>query len=72
MVWRSMLASDSGEMDRARFLLILGVSLGLEKRDTEDNTGGGGGTHDLNEHQNSAGEPNHCSREQNTSPKDHQ
>lgn len=42
MVWRSMLASDSGEMDRARFLLILGVSLGLEKRDTEDNTGGGG------------------------------
>lgn len=31
-----MLASDSGEMDRARFLLSLGVSLGLEKRDTAD------------------------------------
>lgn len=31
-----MLASDSGEMDRALFLLSLGVSLGLEKRDTAD------------------------------------
>lgn len=31
-----MLASDSGEMDRARFLLSLGVSLGLENRDTVD------------------------------------
>lgn len=34
MVWRSMLASDSGEMDRALFLLSLGVILGLENRDT--------------------------------------
>jgi len=34
MVCRSMLASDSGEMDSALFLLSLGVSLGLEKRDT--------------------------------------
>lgn len=34
MVWRSMLASDSGEMDSALFLLSLGVSLGLENRDT--------------------------------------
>lgn len=31
-----MLASDSGEMDSALFLLSLGVSLGLEKRDTAD------------------------------------
>lgn len=34
MVCKSMLASDSGEMDSALFLLSLGVSLGLEKRDT--------------------------------------
>lgn len=34
MVCRSMLASDSGEMDSALFLLSLGVSRGLEKRDT--------------------------------------
>jgi len=34
MVCRSMLASDSGEMDRALFLLSRGVSRGLEKRDT--------------------------------------
>lgn len=31
-----MLASDSGEMDSALFLLSRGVSLGLEKRDTAD------------------------------------
>ena len=36
IVCRSMLASDSGEMDRARFLLSRGVSLGLENRDTVD------------------------------------
>lgn len=35
MVCRSMLASDSGEMDSALFLLSRGVSRGLEKRDTE-------------------------------------
>lgn len=34
MVCRSMLASDIGEMDRARFRLSLGVSLGLGNRDT--------------------------------------
>lgn len=34
IVWRSMLASDSGEMDRARFRLNLGVTRGLENRDT--------------------------------------
>lgn len=34
MVCRSMLASDSGEMDSALFLLSRGVSRGLEKRDT--------------------------------------
>lgn len=34
MVWRSMLASDRGEIDRARFRLNLGVTRGLEKRDT--------------------------------------
>ena len=34
MVCRSMLASERGEMDRARFLFSLGVSLGLENRDT--------------------------------------
>lgn len=34
MVCRSMLASDSGEMDRALFLLSRGVNRGLEKRDT--------------------------------------
>lgn len=34
MVCKSMLASDSGEMDSALFLLSRGVSLGLEKRDT--------------------------------------
>lgn len=39
IVWRSMLASDSGEMDRALFLLSLGVSLGLENRDTARHTG---------------------------------
>lgn len=31
-----MLASDSGEMDSALFLLSRGVTLGLEKRDTAD------------------------------------
>lgn len=36
MVCRSMLASDSGEMDSALFLLSRGVNLGLEKRDTGD------------------------------------
>lgn len=36
IVWRSMLASDRGEMDSALFLLSRGVSLGLEKRDTTD------------------------------------
>lgn len=36
IVWRSMLASESGEMDRARFLLSRGISLGLENRDTVD------------------------------------
>lgn len=34
MVCRSMLASDIGEMDRARFRFSLGVSLGLGNRDT--------------------------------------
>lgn len=34
MVCRSMLASDSGEMDSALFLLSRGVSRGLENRDT--------------------------------------
>lgn len=34
MVCRSMLASDSGEMDSALFLLSRGVNRGLEKRDT--------------------------------------
>lgn len=34
MVCRSMLASDSGEIDNALFLLSRGVSRGLEKRDT--------------------------------------
>lgn len=34
MVCRSMLASDSGEIDSALFLLSRGVSRGLEKRDT--------------------------------------
>lgn len=34
MVCRSMLASDIGEMDSARFRLSLGVSLGLGNRDT--------------------------------------
>lgn len=34
IVCRSMLASDSGEMDRALFLLSRGVSLGLETRVT--------------------------------------
>lgn len=34
MVCRSMLASDSGEMDKALFLLSRGVSRGLEKRET--------------------------------------
>lgn len=29
-----MLASDSGEIDRARFRLNLGVTRGLENRDT--------------------------------------
>lgn len=36
IVCRSMLASDRGEMDRARFLFSLGVSLGLENRDTAE------------------------------------
>ena len=36
MVCRSMLASDSGEMDSALFLLSRGVKRGLEKRDTEN------------------------------------
>lgn len=36
MVCRSMLASDSGEMDSALFLLSRGVSRGLEKRDTAE------------------------------------
>lgn len=39
MVCRSMLASDSGEMDRALFLLSLGVSRGLEKRETVNRKG---------------------------------
>ena len=43
MVWRSMLASDSGEMDRARFLLSRGVSLGLEKRDAAETEAADGG-----------------------------
>jgi len=34
IVCRSMLASDSGEIDRARFRLNLGVTRGLENRDT--------------------------------------
>lgn len=34
IVWRSMLASESGEIDRARFRLNLGVTRGLENRDT--------------------------------------
>lgn len=34
MVCRSMLASDSGEMDSALFLLSRGVSRGLENRET--------------------------------------
>ena len=34
IVCRSMLASDSGEMDSALFLLRRGVSRGLENRDT--------------------------------------
>lgn len=38
IVWRSMLASDSGEIDSALFLLSRGVSLGLENRDTVDDT----------------------------------
>lgn len=38
MVCRSMLASDSGEMDRALFLLRRGVRRGLEKRDTANKT----------------------------------
>lgn len=38
IVWRSMLASDSGEMDSALFLLSRGVSLGLENRDTAGGT----------------------------------
>lgn len=33
-----MLASDSGEIDSALFLLSRGVSLGLENRDTVDDT----------------------------------
>lgn len=36
MVCRSMLASETGEMDNARFRLTLGVSLGLGKRDTAE------------------------------------
>lgn len=36
MVCRSMLASDRGEIDRARFLLRRGVSLGLENLETVD------------------------------------
>lgn len=38
IVWRSMLASDNGEIDSALFLLSRGVSLGLENRDTVDDT----------------------------------
>lgn len=38
IVWRSMLASDSGEIDSALFLLSRGVSLGLENCDTVDDT----------------------------------
>jgi len=35
IVCRSMLASDSGEIDSALFLLSRGVSRGLGKRDTD-------------------------------------
>lgn len=38
MVCRSMLASDIGEIDSARFRLSLGVSLGLGNRDTGENS----------------------------------
>lgn len=34
IVCRSMLASDNGEMDNARLRFNLGVSRGLENRDT--------------------------------------
>lgn len=39
MVCRSMLASERGEMDRARLRLSLGVSRGLGNRDTAESGG---------------------------------
>lgn len=41
-VCRSTLASDSGEMDKARFLLSFSMERGVENREPGEAKGGGG------------------------------